>query len=481
MGFGSRRPFALATGCGLVVGAATAWLAVGTGTPPRHAAPVALQSAAHSSLPSPAPAGELAGQPSTPARPRDAAPIAELESELPYANPSFARADGDLEDEASHPIRHVVQASRGDTLLDLLLRAGVGRAEAHEAVDALREVYNPRDLRAGQQVTVTFDRTADGLGAGAFNGVVLNPVADRQVAATRADQGFEASQVTAPTSAETVRFQGTIRSSLFETASSLGIPATVVVEMIAALSYDIDFQRDIHPGDSFEVAFDRFTDNRGNVVREGDIRFIRLNNDGQALRLYRWLDASGEADYYTPTGESVRKALLRTPVDGARISSGFGNRRHPILGYTKMHQGVDFAVPTGTPIRAAGAGTVTMAGPNGGYGYYVRIQHTPEYASAYAHMSRFAQGIRKGSKVRQGEVVGYVGSTGRSTGPHLHYELLTNGRQVNPLSVKFASGRKLDGAELGRFAEARKQTDRMLAQVAPVKVAARKDQGAAAN
>ncbi len=392
--------------------------------------------------------------------------VADLESELQAKARFQARSDSDIEDEASRPIQQVVQVDRGDTLLDLLMRAGVEKQEANRAVDALREVYNPRELRAGQEVTVSFERTADGIGSGPFHAISLQPEAGRQVTAKRTeDDGFQAQEIKREVSRQHVRFGGTIKSSLFESAARQGVPASVLVEMIRALSYDVDFQRDIQPGDSFELMFERYADKKGAVVREGDVLFAKLVLSGQEVAIWRYTDSTGNTDYYNPKGESVRKALLKTPVDGARISSGFGMRRHPILGYSKMHKGIDFAVPTGTPIQAAGNGTVEFAGANGAYGYYVRVKHDDKHATAYAHMSRFAQGIRKGVRVSQGQVIGYVGSTGRSTGPHLHYEILAGGKQVNPLSVKFQSGTKLAGKELQRFQDMIKANQQVYANL----------------
>lgn len=374
------------------------------------------------------------------------------------------RADSDIEDEASRPIQTVVEVESGDTLMDLLVRAGVDKVEATKAIDALREVYNPRALRIGQEVTVTFDRPADGIGSGPFHAVTLQPEAGRQVSANRAPGGFAASEVKREVIRQLARFGGTIKGSLFETAATQGVPAPILVEMIRAFSFDVDFQRDIQPGDKFEVMFERFVDKKGQVVRDGDILFANLNLSGSPMPIYRYVDSSGMPDYYNPKGESVRKALLRTPVDGAKISSGFGMRMHPILGFTKMHKGVDFAVQTGTPVMAAGAGVVDYAGAFGAYGYYVRIKHDAVHSTAYAHLSRFAQGIRVGKHVSQGQTVAYSGATGRATGPHLHYEVLVHNQQVNPLSVKFQSGNKLAGHELDRFLGSIKEANVWLVQ-----------------
>jgi murein DD-endopeptidase MepM/ murein hydrolase activator NlpD len=259
---------------------------------------------------------------------------------------------------------------------------------------------------------------------------------------------------TAPT-----RASGIIENSLFVAGEKAGVPVPVLVQLIRAYSWDVDFQRDIRPGDGFEIMYDRFVDSRGETVYHGDVAFAALTLSGQRKALYRFTRDNGEAGFFDPSGKSARKALLRTPVDGARLSSGYGRRKHPILGYTRMHKGVDFAAPKGTPIYAAGSGTIEVAGRNGGYGKYVRIRHNGSYSTAYAHMKGFANGISKGARVKQGQVIGYVGSTGRSTGPHLHYEVIRDGRQINPMKVKMPAGPKLKGKELERFLAHVAETD----------------------
>ena len=388
----------------------------------------------------------------------------ELEAELQRQATPAPRSDSVIEDEASRPIQTVVEVERGDTLMDLLTRAGVEKTEATQAISALRDVYNPRALKVGQEVTITFDRPANGIGAGAFNAVLLPSEAGRQVSANRARGGFSVTEVKREVTRQVVRCTGTIKGSLFETATRQGLPAPVLVEMIRAYSYDVDFQRDIQPGDRFEVMFERYIDKKGQPVRDGNILYANLELSGSPMPIYRYADANGQADYYNPKGESLKKALLRTPVDGARITSGFGMRMHPILGYSQMHKGIDFAVTTGTPVMAAGAGVIDYAGANGAYGYYVRIKHDATHSTAYAHLSRFAQGIRVGRRVAQGQTVAYSGSTGRSTGPHLHYEILVNNAQVNPMSVKFQAGTKLAGADLNHFLNDVRQANALVAQ-----------------
>jgi murein DD-endopeptidase MepM/ murein hydrolase activator NlpD len=213
----------------------------------------------------------------------------------------------------------------------------------------------------------------------------------------------------------------------------------------------VDFQRSIRPGDGFEVMFEKLYTEDGEFARFGNVLYGKLVLSGTNLPLYRFTTKGGLTDFFGTIGKSARKALMRTPIDGARLSSGFGRRRHPILGYTKMHRGLDFAAPRGTPIYAAGNGTVVYRARNGAYGNYIRIRHNSEYSTAYGHMSRFSRKVRRGRRVKQGQIIGYVGTTGRSTGPHLHYEVLNRGRQLNPFRLKLPSGKSLKGAELVRF------------------------------
>ena len=268
-----------------------------------------------------------------------------------------------------------------------------------------------------------------------------------------------------------MRGAGTINDSLYLSAIRAGVPPAIVVELIRMFSWDVDFERDVQPGDRFEVMFERFHAPDGS--KDGVIGYAALTLGQKTLRLYRYQFDDGVVDYFNERGFSVRKALLKTPIDGARLTSGFGMRRHPILGYSLMHRGIDFGAPSGTPVYAAGDGTVELAGNQGSYGNYVRLKHTAGYSTAYGHLSGFARGLRSGSHVRQGQVIGYVGTTGRSTGPHLHYELLKSGSQINPLQMKLPEGRKLEGPDAKRFFRQRDDQDLRFANAIalPAKVA----------
>jgi murein DD-endopeptidase MepM/ murein hydrolase activator NlpD len=229
--------------------------------------------------------------------------------------------------------------------------------------------------------------------------------------------------------------------------------------MIRAYSYDVDFQRDIQPGDEFQVMYEKYFTGDGAAARDGDILYAALTLGGKQMELYRYKTRDGIVDYFNRRGESIRKALLRTPIDGARVSSKFGVRLHPIQGFSKMHTGIDFAAPVRTPIYAAGNGVIEEIGPKNGYGNYVRVKHNQQIETAYAHLSKFGEGIRRGGRVQQGDIIGYVGTTGRSTGPHLHYEVLRGGRQINPMSVDLPTGVALEGRELVAFKHHVEETD----------------------
>ncbi len=357
-------------------------------------------------------------------------------------------------------IDRTVTVNPGDTLMEAVLSVGATPNEAHEAIVALTKIFDPRKLMVGQDIRITFADEDMANGTARLLAVNVAVDVDRELAAIRAQDGdFSPFEILKDLDRRFARASGTIDGSLYLAAERAGVPVNTLMELIRIYSWDVDFQRDIREGDTFEVFFDRLHDEDGNPVKEGNVLYANLVLSGTALPLYRYEDADGIIDYYNDQGHSVRKALLRTPVDGARLSSGFGMRRHPIAGYSRMHQGIDFAAPSGTPIKAAGDGVIEMAGRNGGYGNYIRIRHNSEYKTAYAHMSRLASGIGAGTRVRQGQTIGYVGTTGASTGPHLHYEVMVNNSQVNPMGVKLPTGKELQGVELAVFIETRKRVD----------------------
>ena len=238
--------------------------------------------------------------------------------------------------------------------------------------------------------------------------------------------------------------KGIIKNSLYNSSIKIGVDPEIIIEFARIFGFEIDFQRDIRANDEFKIFYERFEDDQGDFYKNGNIIFAYLKNNGREISLYRFKDDENMIGYYTPDGKSIEKALMKTPINGARLSSTFGFRKHPILGYNKLHQGTDFAAPRGTPIMASGSGVIERASWYGAYGKYVRIRHNSTYKTAYAHLSRFGKNIRTGARVQQGQIVGYVGSTGRSTGPHLHYEVLVNNKRVNSQKLNLPSGKNLN-------------------------------------
>ena len=352
------------------------------------------------------------------------------------------------------PVRLRLTVAPGDTLMAMLVDEGIERRDAHAAIAAMSKIYKPRNLYPKQDVFVTARLALDTdqpshllrleLAASEERDIVVSLLDDNEYGAVAIDRQLTRNVAYA---------KGSIDTSLYAAAVNAEVPLPVLADLIQIFSFDVDFQRDIRRGDGFSLMYARYSDDTGTVLRDGEIEVAAMTLGSKKKRFYRFETADGQVDYYDDKGRSARKALLRTPIDGARMSSRFGMRRHPILGYNKMHRGLDFAAPSGTPIFAAGNGIVEKAYRYGAYGRYVRIRHNSTYKTAYAHMSRYGKNIRSGRRVKQGQIIGYVGTTGRSTGAHLHYEVLKNGSRVSPRSIKLPTGRKLAGAELAAFSE----------------------------
>jgi murein DD-endopeptidase MepM/ murein hydrolase activator NlpD len=341
---------------------------------------------------------------------------------------------------------------KGDTLMDILVRNDVPRGEAHEAIAALSKVYDPRGLSPRHEITVFFNRDPQ-VADPKFQGLSIETDVINTVSVNRGNDGsYSAGEATKDTQRVTRAYRGPINSSLYVSAKAQGVPDAVILEMIKMYSMQIDFQRDIQSGNNFEVMFDQYvTDSGDSVPGRGHILYVNLDLGERSLPLYRYEDKDGEVAYYDANGKSAKRSLMRTPIDGARISSGYGLRRHPVLGYSKMHKGIDFAAPRGTPIYAAGDGKIAKIGPFSSYGNYIKIRHGNGLETAYAHLNGFKSGLKNGARVKQGQVIGYVGTTGRSTGPHLHYEVMQNGQQVNPNKLNLPQGNALAGRALKEF------------------------------
>lgn len=363
----------------------------------------------------------------------------------------MTESDGESESPAAEEQR--LEIGKGDNFAGVLVKAGLETAEAQEIVKKISRHFNVRNLKAGQVVNVTLEPADTDTGY-ELASLEFAPDPLRTVNVARNDDGDLVSHMTEkPISKAREARRMVINGSVYGSADRAHLPDRVTASAIKLFSYAVDFQRDIKSGDKLEVLYDSYKTPDGYVARTGDIVFARLNVGGREYALYRYEGKDGKVDYFTQDGKSIRKSsgLMRTPVAYGRMSSGFGVRIHPVLGYTKMHKGMDFAAPIGTPVYASGDGVIERAGPFTSYGNYIRIRHSSKISTAYAHLSRYGKGVRAGMRVKQGQIIGYVGTTGRSTGPHLHYEVLVNNVQINPASVKFSGENALTGQDLQNF------------------------------
>lgn len=376
--------------------------------------------------------------------------------------------EGSGEEADISPSHFLIKVGKGDTLLDILTRKGVNFQEAHDIVDAVRAHYDPRNLTVGQEVDLQLNEEKIAGSDKDFDvaSLVIETSVTQAVDFEQQSKGdFNVATHEAKLTTELSGGGGVITNSLYQTGIDQGVPPAVLSSLINAYSYDVDFQREIHRGDAFQVVFEELKTDKDKIAGYGKMLYATLKLGNEEKRIYHYTLRNGEEGYYDENGQSVRKALLRTPINGARLTSGYGMRRHPILGYTRMHKGVDFAAPTGTPVYAAGDGYIDYAARKGSYGIYVRVNHNTQYATAYAHLSKLGAKARRGSRVKQGDIIGYVGTTGASTGPHLHYEVLAYGKQTNPKNLKFPTGHKLEGQELAAFKDNVKQVQLVASRV----------------
>jgi len=373
--------------------------------------------------------------------------------------------------------RKAIMIGKGDTLFVALTKAGSAAGDAEAVIAAFRTVHNPRSLQIGQTLTLAFEPLISEDKARAFRlaEIALDVAPDRDILVARqSDDSFHASEVARDLVRRLEKAEGYIQTSLYDAATIAGLPINILMEMVQIFSYDVDFQREIQKNDHFEVLYENLINDKGETVALGPVLFASLTLSGKDIGLYRHEPSNGPVDYFNTKGQSARKALMRTPINGARLSSGYGMRHHPVLGYNKMHRGLDFSAPRGTPIVAAGDGVIEKARRNGSYGNYILIRHNDTFKTAYAHMKGFARGMRSGKRVRQGQTIGYVGTTGRSTGPHLHYEVLRDNKQINPRKLKLPTGQKLKGTELALFEQQVRKVRVLIAEVPSVQKVARR-------
>ena len=370
------------------------------------------------------------------------------------------------------PTDETFKLAKGESLIEALTDRGVSEEAAKSLVASIEPVFPTAMMKPGTKIELTLDRQFDFYGREVIFPVELSfdpgpnetitVESDEDGRFVAAIEGAKAGAKSQYAEVNHFRTRAKVGSSLYGTAKDNRVPDYIIAELTRIFAYDVDFQRQVKANDTFDVFYGNPL--TGSSSKRKVLHYAQLTLDGKTKTLYRYTTADGQTDYYDDKGRSAQKSLLKTPVSGARLTSGFGMRRHPLLGYSKMHAGVDFGVPHGTPIRAAGSGVVQIAGRHGAYGIAVEIRHNNKYETLYAHMSKLAAGIRRGAKVNQGQIIGYVGSTGRSTGPHLHYEVHVDGRAVNPTRIKAAGGKQLAGKELVKFNQMKQRVTAMMQQ-----------------
>ena len=352
--------------------------------------------------------------------------------------------------------KKTIVIKKGQSLNSILSEAGASQKEIFNISKILRQYISLKKINTNQIFEVLTNKDNREIIRLTVN---LDNINSLHI--FKQDNKFVANKIEKILYKKTVLGEGLIKSSLFQAAQKENIEAEVVVDFARIFGFEIDFQRDIRKNDIFQIVYDKYVDDDGELQKNGKIIYAYMKNKGRVIALYRFVDQKGIPGYYQTNGKSIEKALMKTPINGARLSSTYGMRKHPILGYNKMHRGTDFAAPKGTPIMASGSGIIEMAKWNGAYGKYIRIRHNSKYKTAYAHLNGYARGIKRGAKVRQGQIIGYVGSTGRSTGPHLHYEVLVNGKRINSQRLKLPSGRTLRGEDRKKFEISRIKIDVM--------------------
>ena len=340
------------------------------------------------------------------------------------------------------------KVSKGETFNKILNNYKIPKSEIQKIIKILSKENKLNNLKTNQIIIFTIDQSE--------NNKITNllfPVSrTKRIQLTRdsISENFKKKEIVTNLNKKIIFQEGKILKSLYKTAIDLGIQANVIIEFARIYGFQVDFQRDIRKGDNFQIMYEVFEDDEGKIFETGNVIFADLILRNQKNTLY-YFDKKNSVGHYDKNGKSVKKALMKTPINGARLSSSFGMRKHPIDGYNKLHKGTDFAAPLGTPIMASGDGKIIRAKWCGGGGNCIKIKHNSTYSTVYAHMSKFAVGIKNGVRVKQGQIIGYVGSTGKSTGPHLHYEVIKNGKKINSQKLKLPSGKILAGKDRELF------------------------------
>ena len=342
-------------------------------------------------------------------------------------------------------IKHKIKS--GETFDKILEGYSIKKDEINKIKNSLQKKINLNKLNTKQIIEFSLDKTNNKIEEFVFQ---ISNTQKINLTRNSENDNFKKEILSIKLEKKIVYKEDIILQSLYQSAESKEIPANIIIEFAGIYGFQVDFQRDIRKKDKFQILYELYFNEKDEIIETGEILFANLKLSGQDNSLY-YFDYSGSEGHYDKNGKSVKKALMKTPINGARLSSPFGMRKHPIDGFNKMHKGTDFAAPTGTPIMASGDGIIKKAGWCGGGGNCIKIKHNSTYQTVYAHMSKFARGIKSGVRVKQGQTIGYVGSTGKSTGPHLHYEVIMNGKKVNSQKLKLPSGKILKGKQRKLF------------------------------
>ena len=353
-----------------------------------------------------------------------------------------------------------LKVRNGDSIQRILYDQKISPTEVNNVLNALRREYNVGTLRNDQKVYLIVKREKNGNFVSRLT-VNIDNITSVHVFLNK-DNVYETKRVTKILTKKNHLVETTIDRGIYRTAKQSGIENSIVAQFARLYGFEVDFQRDLKKNDKIKIFYERYLDDDGVSQRTGNIIYSEITNVERNIILYRYEYPNGSIAYFTPEGKSIEKSLMRTPINGAKLSSRYGFRIHPILGYNQMHQGTDFAAPIGTPVMASGAGTVEYSGWKGGYGKFISIRHSAVYQTNYAHLQDYAKGIRRGAKVQQGQVIGYLGSTGSSTGPHLHYEVIVNGKKENSQTLKLPSAAPLEGNNKNFFEIQKRNIDNLI-------------------
>ena len=354
------------------------------------------------------------------------------------------------------------RVKKNEKIVSILKNYNINQKDIAKASKELKKFNKLRNLKSGVILEITVKRNIK-KGLNLESLVVPISKSINISLARNTENNFISKKVVTQLFKKIVLSQGVIERSLYTSAMKDNVNPNIIVEFARIYGFEIDFQRDIRKGDTFQILYEQFVDEDGEWYSNGKIIYAFMSVQNREINLYRY-QTEKFYGYFNINGKSVEKALMKTPINGARLSSSFGMRKHPILGYNKLHRGTDFAAPMGTPVMASGTGVVTKASWCGGGGNCVKIKHNSTYQTIYAHLSNFGAGIKKGKKIRQGQIIGYVGSTGMSTGPHLHYEVIVNGKKINSQKLNLPSGKILKGENRKKFEIQRIKTDVLLAE-----------------